>query len=86
MDEQNDQALAMAERVSHAMVNAMAPLIEKLGNEEGREGLIFLATSMVSSGVSLLQECVGDGETAKFIDQVKNQISATGGTWPSTPS
>lgn len=78
MDNQKDQTLAMAERVSNAMVNAMAPLIEKLGNEEGREGLILLGTSMVSSGVSLLRECVGDGETAKFIDQVRNELNVTG--------
>ena len=54
MDNQEDQTIAMAERVSNAMVNAMAPLIEKLGNEEGREGLILLGTSMVSTDINPL--------------------------------
>ena len=85
MDDQEDQTIAMAERVSSAMVNAMAPLIEKLGNEEGREGLILLGTSMVSSGVGLLRECVGDGETANFIDQVRKELNVTDQTWPSSP-
>lgn len=86
MNNKEEQALGMAERVSNEMVNAMAPLIEKLGNEEGREGLIFLGSSMVSSGVSLLRECIGDSETAKFVDQVRNELSVTDSTWPSTTS
>jgi hypothetical protein len=64
-----------AARVSNAMVNAMAPLIEKLGKEEGRDGLMLLGTSMVSAGVGLLRECLGDSETAKFIDQIKAELS-----------
>jgi hypothetical protein len=60
---------------ANAVVDAMAPLIEKLGKEEGRDGLILLGTTMVSAGVGLLRECLGDGETAKFIDQVRTELS-----------
>ena len=76
MNDQEGQTTGAAERVSDAMVNAMAPLIEKLGKEEGRDGLILLGTSMVSAGVSLLRECLGDDETTKFIDQVRTELSS----------
>ena len=76
MNNQEGPTIGAAERVSDAMVNAMAPLIEKLSKEEGRDGLILLATSMVSAGVSLLRECLGDGEAVEFIDQVKTELIA----------
>ena len=74
MNNQEGSTTEAAERVSNAMVNAMAPLIEKIGKEEGQGGLILIGTSMVSAGVSLLRESLGDGETAKFIDQVRAEL------------
>lgn len=74
MKNQEGPTPAAAARVSEAMVNAMAPLIEKLGKEEGRDGLMLLGTSMVSAGVSLLRECLGDGETTRFIDQIRAEL------------
>jgi hypothetical protein len=75
MNNEQGPTIGAAERVSNAMVNAMAPLIEKVGKEEGRDGLMLLGTSMVSAGVSLLRECLGDSETAKFIDQIRTELS-----------
>ena len=75
MNNQQGPTKEAAARVSDALVNAMAPLIEKIGKEEGRDGLMLLGTSMVSAGISLLRECLGDKDTAKFIDQIRTELS-----------
>ena len=75
MNNQQGPTKEAAARVSGAMVDAMAPLIEKIGKEEGRDGLMLLGTSMVSAGISLLRECLGDSDTAKFIDQIRTELS-----------
>ena len=56
MYNQEETTKEAAERVSNALVNAMAPLIEKIGKKEGQGGLMLLGTSMVSAGVGLLRE------------------------------
>lgn len=63
-----------AERVSSGLVDTLAPLIEKVGQEEGKEGLVLLGTSLASAGVSLLQGVMGDGKTAEYLDQLKSNL------------
>ena len=63
-----------AERVSSDLVNTIAPLIEKVSQEEGKEGLVLLGTSLVSAGMSLLQGVMGSGKTTEFLDQLKAKL------------
>ena len=63
-----------AERVSSALVDTIAPLIEKVSQEEGKEGLILLGTSLLTAGTSLLQGVMGEGKIAEFLDQLKAKL------------
>jgi hypothetical protein len=74
MNQDERSSIEASERVSNAVVEAMAPLIEKLGGEAGKEGLVLLGTSMVTAGASLLRECLGDQKTGEFISQIKNEL------------
>lgn len=75
MDKNEWPTIEASELVSNAVVKAMAPLIEKMGNEAGQEGLVLLATSMVTAGASLLRECLGDQKTGEFIVQIKKELN-----------
>jgi hypothetical protein len=74
MSKDERSSIEASERVSNAVVEAMAPLIEKLGGEAGKEGLVLLSTSMITAGASLLRECLGDHKTGEFISQIKNEL------------
>lgn len=63
-----------AERISSALVDTLAPLIEEVSQNEGKEGLVLLGTSLVSAGISLLQGIMGDGKTTEFLGQLKSKV------------
>ena len=66
--------MGMEEKVSNEVVEVIAPLLERLGKEEGKNGLMLLATSLVTAGSTLLQSIVGETETTEFLKQLIEQI------------
>ena len=69
--------LGMEEKVSNEVVEAIAQLLERLGKEDGKNGLMLLATSLVTAGSTLLQSIVGETETTTFLKQLIEQIKIT---------
>ena len=74
MSHNNEASTEAAERISSALVDAIAPLVETVSREEGKEGLVLLGTSLVTAGTSLLQGVMGDGKMAEFLDQLRAKL------------
>jgi hypothetical protein len=66
--------IGLEERVSNEVVKVIAPVLERLAKEEGKNGLMLLATSLITAGSTLLQSIVGDTETTEFLKQLLEQI------------
>ena len=74
MTQSEEVPIGTEEKVSNEVVKAIAPLLERLAKEEGKNGLMLLGTSLVTAGSTLLQSIVGETETAKFLKQLTEQI------------
>ena len=74
MTHNSETPLEAAERFSSAVVDAIAPLVETIGREEGKEGLVLLGTALVTAGTSLLQGVMGDGKIAEFLDKLRAKL------------
>jgi len=74
MTHNSETPLEAAERFSSAVVDAIAPLVETVSQEEDKEGLVLLGTSLVTAGTSLLQGVIGDSKAAEFIDQLRAKL------------
>ena len=63
-----------AQYVSNLVVQTIAPVVQKILNEMGQDGMTLLGTSVTTAGIALLKDTIGEEKTCEFLEQIAGNM------------